>query len=79
MNVELDDKQLEELINKAFNDGYMQGFKNGIRYVACVRFRGYCRHRPCTAAQGVFCCRECPYQQACLSKCYRSIRDDREG
>ena len=33
MNVELDDKQLEELINKAFNDGYMQGFKNGIRYV----------------------------------------------
>ena len=33
MNVELDDKQLEELIDKAFNDGYMQGFKNGIRYV----------------------------------------------
>lgn len=36
MNIELNDKQLEELINKAFNDGFQQGYKCGIRYVKNV-------------------------------------------
>lgn len=47
-------------------------------YDSCVRYRGHCRHRPCTAAQGVFCCRECFNYEYCISKCKRGVRDDRK-
>jgi len=47
-------------------------------YDECIRYRGVCRHRPCTAAQGVFCCRECLGYESCGSKCKKGIRDDRK-
>lgn len=39
----------------------------------CVR-RGKCRHRPCTAAQGVMCCGECSNHKLCKSRCKRARR-----
>ena len=50
-----------------------------VGYDSCVRFRGVCRFRPCTAAQGVLCCRECFNYEACSSKCRKGIRDGRKG
>ena len=40
----------------------------------CVNYKMRCRLRPCTSAQGVFCCRECDYIK-CTSK-YK-IKDDK--
>ena len=42
----------------------------------CVNYKGFCNMRPCTAAQGVFCCRECEYKN-CSSKCKRGLHDGR--
>ena len=41
--------------------------KNGQR--PCVNYPIECRTRPCTVAQGVFCCRECESYKHCLSSC----------
>ena len=35
----------------------------------CVNHPIRCKNRPCTAAQNVFCCRQCPYQDHCKTKC----------
>lgn len=35
----------------------------------CVNYKTRCKNRPCTAAQGVFCCRQCPYKDHCPTKC----------
>lgn len=42
----------------------------------CVNYNIECRMRPCTAAQGVFCCRACEFNKTCTSKC--KIRDSKE-
>lgn len=38
----------------------------------CVNYNTDCGHRPCTSAQGVFCCFECAHNEKCLSKCKRN-------
>lgn len=35
----------------------------------CVNYNLKCRNRPCTASQGVFCCRSCEFHEHCQSKC----------
>lgn len=35
----------------------------------CVKYKVTCRTRPCTVAQGVFCCKECPSHEQCESAC----------
>ena len=40
----------------------------------CVNYNCECRHRPCTAAQDVFCCRQCPYNKNCTSKCMKGVK-----
>lgn len=44
-------------------------WENG--FEACICYKSLCRHRPCTAAQGVFCCKECLNYEQCDSKCKR--------
>lgn len=36
---------------------------------SCIYVKRRCRHRPCTAAQDVFCCHRCRYKKTCESKC----------
>ena len=36
-------------------------------YQRCVRRRSDCRFRPCTSAQGVYCCNECEFE--CKQHC----------
>ena len=35
----------------------------------CVNKEIRCRTRPCTAAQDVFCCKECDQRKNCASRC----------
>lgn len=35
----------------------------------CVNYNITCQNRPCTASQGIFCCKECEYNKGCQSKC----------
>ena len=41
-----------------------------IGYQRCVKGRGDCRFRPCTSAQGVYCCKECEFE--CKQHCNRA-------
>ena len=34
----------------------------------CVITPAHCRFRPCTAVQGVWCCRECEYFKTCKDR-----------
>jgi len=46
----------------------------GERHDKCVNHDIVCRMRPCTSAQGVYCCQECKFNKTCLSKC--KIKDN---
>lgn len=39
-------------------------------YTDCIRYGDHCRYRPCTVAQNVMCCKDCPYQ--CNAPCLRA-------
>lgn len=43
----------------------------------CVKYKANCRTRPCTAAQGVFCCKECPNHEQCGSACRMKGGEDK--
>ena len=40
----------------------------------CVNYYCICNMRPCTSAQGVFCCRECEYNKTCQCKCKKGAK-----
>ena len=35
----------------------------------CIVYKATCRTRPCTVAQGAFCCKECLNYEQCESAC----------
>ena len=35
----------------------------------CVKYKANCRTRPCTVAQGLFCCKDCDSYKTCESRC----------
>ena len=42
-------------------------------YEECIK-GGHCNYKPCTVAQGVNCCRDCPHR--CGNPCRKGVRDD---